>query len=289
MISVDTKMVMLLGNPLGQSFSTKMQNAGFRSCELDFEYLPVETTTDNLAQIVAGIRHMNIAGFGVTKPDKVAIMEHLDYIDEFAAKMGAVNTVVLQDDGSLKGYNTDGIGFMRSLKEQYGSDLSKCKFICLGAGGAARAICSSLAQEGVARITVSSLYDDEAKSLVEDINKNFAKVADMVAWEDKSALKLVADEADVIMNTTGVGMGGYVGQSPVDPSIFHSGMLAYDAAYNPAITKFLQDAKNCNCEILNGLGMLLYQGTAQFEMWTGHEAPTQVMKAVLEEAISNIG
>ena len=287
MITVHTKLVALLGTPLAQSLSTLMQNAAFRSCGLDYEYFPVETTEQSLAPIVAGIRHMNFAGFGVTKPDKVAVIKHLDELDEFAAKMGAVNTVVIGEGGKLKGYNTDGVGFLRSLGEHYAKPLSESIFVCLGAGGAARAICSSLAYRGAAKIIVSSLFDWESEQLVQDINANFAPVASMIPWGEQQALLHAAEPADMIINATGVGMGAHVGESPVDKAIFRPGMVAFDAAYNPSVTKFLADAADCGCTTFNGRGMLLYQGTAQFELWTGTQAPVDLMRQTLEECIGS--
>ena len=285
MITVKTKLIALLGNPLGQSLSAPMQNAAFRSAGLDYEYFPLETEGEALAHVVDGIRHMNFAGFGVTKPNKVAVLEYLDELDEFAHKMGAVNTVVKDENGKLKGYNTDGEGFQRSLAEHYKKPLSESTFVCLGAGGAARAICCSLAFNGAGKIIVSSMFDWESEQLVQDINSRFAPVASMVPWGDQQALFAASEPADMILNTTGVGMGAHVGESPVDKEIFRPGMMAFDAAYNPSVTRFLADAAEQGCETFNGLGMLLYQGTAQFEIWTGKPAPVELMRKTLQENI----
>jgi len=285
MISVDTKLIALLGDPLRQSLSTVMHNAAFRHCALDYEYFPVETGGKSLAAILQGIRNMNFTGFGVTKPDKIAVMEHLDEVDEFAAKMGAVNTVVVKKNGRLKGYNTDGEGFLRSLSEHYEKPLSQSVFMCIGAGGAARAIACSLAYKGAKRIIVCSLFDSDSEGLVREINNSFAPVARAMPWGDQKALREAARAADVMMNTTGVGMGAHIGESPVDKAVFKPGLLAFDAAYNPAETRFLTDAANEGCTTLNGLGMLLYQGAAQFEMWTGTKAPVDIMRRTLEKSI----
>ena len=285
MISIYTKLVALLGNPLGQSLSTKMQNAGFSHCGLDYVYFPLETTGESLPAIVKAIRYLNFAGFGVTKPDKVAVMAHLDELDDFAARMGAVNTVMVQPGGRLKGYNTDADGFIRSLRESWSGSFPESVFLCLGAGGAARAICCALAYNGAKRIIVSSLYDHESRELVDKVNGSFAPVAEMVPWADQERLMAAAKGADVILNTTGVGMGEHVGETPVDSAIFHPGMLAFDAAYTPPDPRFLQEARAAGCETLNGMGMLLYQGTKQFELWTGQKAPEDVMRKALEEAL----
>ena len=285
MINVETKLIALLGNPLGQSMSAKMQNAAFEARGVNFVYFPIETTEKTLPAIVQGIRCMNFAGFGVTKPDKVEVIKLLDRLDPFAEKMGAVNTAVVEKDGSLTGYNTDGVGFIRSLKECYKKSFKETKILCLGAGGAARAICCSLAYEGAGNIVVSSLFDTDSQGLIHDINSNFAPVSSYVPWADKQGIAAAAADADILINATGVGMGAHIGESPVDKAVFHKGMLAFDAAYNPAETKFLADAREAGCATRNGLGMLLYQGTAQFEMWTGKEAPVALMKGILEESI----
>ena len=287
MITVSTKLVALLGNPLAQSLSTLMQNAAFHSCGLDYEYFPIETTEQSLSTIVSAIRCMNFAGFGVTKPDKIAVISLLDELDEFAQKMGAVNTVVVDKRGRLKGYNTDGIGFLHSLNEHYAKPLSESIFVCLGAGGAARAICSSLAYQGASKIIISSLFDWESEQLVQDINTRFSPVATMIPWDQQAKLQREAEPADLILNATGVGMGAHVGESPVDKAIFHPGMTAFDAAYNPSVTRFLADAAECGCATFNGLGMLLYQGTAQFELWTGQPAPVDLMRQTLEQSIGS--
>lgn len=287
MITVYTKLIALLGNPLAQSLSTLMQNAAFRFCGLDYEYFPIETTEQSLSTIVSAIRCMNFAGFGVTKPDKISVIDYLDELDEFAQKMGAVNTVVIDKQGRLKGYNTDGIGFLRSLNEHYAKPLSESVFVCLGAGGAARAICSSLAYQGASKIIISSLFDWESEQLVQDINTRFSPVASMVPWDQQATLQKAAEPADLIINATGVGMGAHIGESPVDKAIFHPGMTAFDAAYNPSVTRFLADAEECGCTTFNGLGMLLYQGTAQFELWTGQPAPVDLMRQTLEQSIGS--
>ena len=285
MITVDTKLIALLGTPLSQSFSAKMQNTAFDACGLDYRYFPIECGPEALEAIVNGIRYMHFAGFGVTKPNKVEVIPYLDSLDEFARKMGAVNTVVVENGRKLKGYNTDGEGFLRSLNEHYDKSLSESKFICIGAGGAARAICCSLAYQGAGRRVVSSLYDWESKALVQDINEKFAQIASMVTWDKKEALEEEACQADVIINATGIGMGEHINETPVSKEIFHPGMTAFDAAYNPNITRFLTEAKEAGCKTFNGLGMLLYQGTAQFELWTGKKAPVELMHKTLKELV----
>lgn len=286
MITVNTKLIALLGNPLGQSLSAPMQNTAFEFNKLDFVYFPAETTEASLPHVVDGIRHMNFAGFGVTKPDKIRVMELLDELDPFAQKMGAVNTVIKDENGRLKGYNTDGYGFIRSFKETFSENAGKLRFLCIGAGGAARAICFALAEEGCKSFVLSSLFDHESTGLADDLKRFYGADIEVIPWGNEAELLKASLSVDVIMNATGVGMGAHIGESPVPKEIFRKEMIAFDAAYNPAETKFLEEARLCGCRTMNGLGMLLYQGVAQYEMWTGREAPVELMRETLLKCLN---
>ncbi len=147
MITVDTKLIGLLGKPLRQSFSPRMQNEAYQAAGLDYLYYPIEVENDHLGDVVNGLRYMNYCGFAVTKPNKIQVIQYLDELDPLAKKMGSVNTVV-NTDGKLKGYNTDGEGFVRSLLTQTNCCLNTSIFFCFGAGGAGRAMCSTLAYRG---------------------------------------------------------------------------------------------------------------------------------------------
>lgn len=285
MITVDTRLVALLGNPLRQSFSHVMQNAAFREHGVDFVYFPVETTEQSLPFVVNAIRHMNFAGCGVTKPDKVRIMPLLDKIDDLAAKIGAINTVV-KEEGKLVGYNTDGEGCVRSLRENMDIPIEEARFVCLGAGGSARAVCSTLAHYGAASIGVVDVNEAAAESLVRDINERFRPVAEHLVYGDRRTLQDRINNAHVVMNHTGVGMAATLEESPLPSTMWPRHVLAYDAIYNPAQTRFLRDARDAGCRTLNGLGMLVYQGALQFQMWTGREDPSAIMFAAIEDYLS---
>lgn len=283
MITVDTKLIALLGNPLRQSFSTQMQNAAYRAHHLDYEYFPLETTPETLKPVMEFVRCANFIGLGVTKPDKVRVMEYLDELDPLAERIGAVNTVLVTPEHKLRGYNTDGAGFLRSLQNHWSRPLSETAFFCLGAGGAGRAICVTLAAYGAKKLYISDLYEHSAYSLVEDINSMTAGIAELIAFEDKAEIQRAARSSQVIMNATGVGMAPKLEQSPVDSAVFHKDMLAFDATYNPEKTQFLKDAQQCGCQIFNGLEMLVYQGALQAQLWTGCEDTAQVMFKTLYE------
>ena len=175
-ITTDTKMITLLGTPLSQSFAARMQNRGYEAAGLNMLYFYTETDSEHLGDIVNGLRYMNFAGFAVTKPNKVKVMEYLDEKDPLCEKMGSCNTVVRTDDGRLIGYNTDGLGFHRSITEEGGIDIPSSTVFCIGAGGAGRAICSDLAYSGVKKLYITDAFEAASSSLVEDLKKNFAPV-----------------------------------------------------------------------------------------------------------------
>ena len=264
MVDINTKMITLIGTPLSQSFAARMQNAGYAAAGLNMLYFYTEADNEHLGDIVNGLRYMNFAGFAVTKPNKVKVLQYLDELDPLCAKMGASNTVVKTPEGKLVGYNTDGIGFYTSLTEEGGVKVDQSVFFCFGGGGAGRAICSVLAYKGARKIYITDAYEPCAKSLAEDINANFAPVAEFVPYGDYS--KLAA--CNVVINASGVGMGKSIGQSPLPKEYIQSSQFYFDACYNPDKTQFLLDAEEKGCKILNGLGMSLYQGVAQVELWT---------------------
>ena len=276
-VDINTKMIPLLGTPLSQSFAARMQNAGYEAAGLNMLYFYTETDNEHLGDIVNGLRYMNFAGFAVTKPNKVKVLEYLDELDPLCEKMGASNTVVKSADGKLVGYNTDGVGFYTSLTEEGGVQVDQSVFFCFGGGGAGRAICSILAYKGARKIYVTDAYEPCANSLVDDINNNFAPVAEYVPYGEYS--KLAA--CNVVINASGVGMGKSIGKSPLPKEYIQSSQFYFDACYNPERTQFLLDAEEKGCKVLNGLGMSLYQGVAQIELWTGKRAPVEAMRQEL--------
>ena len=274
--------VTLLGTPLSQSFAARMQNAAYAAMGEALRYTYTETDEKQLPAVVERLRGEDIPGFAVTKPNKVAVLPLLDELDPLCKKMGAANTVVRLPDGKLKGYNTDGIGFYTALTRETGMEVSGRTFFCVGAGGAGRAICSVLAHYGADCIYITDLRDTAAKALAEEICGKFAPVARFVPRGDWSGL----GDCDCIINASGVGMGESVGESPVPKELLRSDQLCFDACYNPARTQFLLDAQEQGCPVMNGLGMSLYQGVAQIELWTGREAPVEVMRQELLDIIS---
>ena len=209
-VDINTKMITLIGTPLSQSFAARMQNTGYEAAGLNMLYFYTEADKEHLGDIVNGIRYMNFAGFAVTKPNKVRVLRYLDELDPLCQKMGASNTVVKTPEGKLVGYNTDGVGFYTSLTQEGGVQVDQSVFFCFGGGGAGRAMCSILAYHGARKIYITDLFEPCAKSLVDDINNNFAPVAEFVHHGDFS--KLAA--CNVVLNASGIGMGQHIGESP---------------------------------------------------------------------------
>ena len=281
-IDINTKMITLLGKPLGQSYAAQMQNFGYDAAGLNMKYFYTETDDTHLSDIINGIRYMNFAGFAVTKPNKEKVLQYLDQLDPLCEKIGACNTVVRSEDGILKGYNTDAIGFYTAFTEQFSENIGDMTFFSIGAGGVARAICSILADHGAKKIYITDIYPESAEKLAADVNKHFSPIAEAVPYGDYSRL----EDCTVVLNNSGIGMGKSIGTSPVPKEYLTSNLICFDACYNPDKTQFLLDAEDVGCRILNGLNMSLYQGTAQIELWTGNEAPVEAMRQKLMDILS---
>lgn len=283
-VTVDTKLVALLGNPLRQSVSYLIQNRVYEELGLDYFYFPVELSrADQLESVIAGFRQMNFAGFAVTKPYKEQVIPYLDRLDCTAEKMGACNTVVVED-GCLVGYNTDGVGCTRSLREERGFDPAGSSVFSYGAGGAARAVLFQLAAEGAGQITVAAL-DGMGLRLAEDLNRCYPGLCCGVDMSRRDILSEKTGQADLVLNLTGLGMAPHLDETPVDPAWLRPGQLCYDAIYNPEKTRFLEDAERAGCRTLNGLGMVICQGLAQIELWTGVRANEEIMYRALSGAV----
>ncbi|MDW7672607.1 MAG: shikimate dehydrogenase [Bacillota bacterium] len=288
-VNIHTKMIALLGKPLSQSYAARMQNAAYRAAGINMLYFYSEVENDHLPDVLNGIRYMSFAGAAVTKPNKVEVMKYVDEVDPLCEKMNASNTLVLKD-GRFKAYNTDGIGFLRSLQEEAPEvELPQTTFFCLGSGGAGRAICSVLAFYGAKRIFIANRTMSKAQDLVNDINEKFAPVAELVDLEDLASLKEKIGESDVIMNNTGLGMAATADKTPVPKEFLKPEQLCFDATYNPAKTRFLLEAELVGCKILNGLGMSLFQGAEQIKLWSGQDAPVEVMREELFTILSHRG
>lgn len=281
-IDIDTRMITLIGTPLGQSFAARMQNAAYEAMGENMIYFYTEADSEHLEEIINGVRRMpSFAGCAVTKPNKVRVLKYLDELDPLCAKMGACNTVVKAEDGRLVGYNTDGMGFVRAMA-QAEFPLEGISIYCLGAGGAGRAICSAAAFSGAGKIYIADVDTESGRALARDINNRFAPVAEFVPAGNYERL----GECELVVNATGIGMGVTEGRSPLPVERIIPGRLYFDACYNPARTQFLRDAQEKGCPVMNGLDMSLYQGVSQIELWTGSDAPVDVMRQELMDILA---
>ena len=278
-IDTHTKLVGLLGQPLGHSLSPAMHNRAFRALGLNYCYLPIEVAAHDLATVAAGIARMNFAGYNVTIPHKVRIMDCLDAIDPLALAIGAVNTVTIENRRAT-GYNTDGVGFVQSLKAAGGLSAVGKSFLILGSGGAARAIAMTLAGAGAARILIANRTDEKARALARAVNRQGRACCEALDLEP-APLAAALHDTDILVNTTSVGMHPDTGQAPIDTSLLHRRLLVCDIVYNPRRTHLLEAARQKGCRIVQGHGMLVYQGAAGFQLWTGREPPAAEMFAAL--------
>ncbi|WP_216828996.1 shikimate dehydrogenase [Alkalihalobacterium elongatum] len=270
------KLFGLLGNPVSHSMSPRMHNDAFRSLNLDHHYHAFDVKVSNLESAVNGIRALDITGFNVTIPHKVEVMKYLDEVDEEAKLIGAVNTVV-NKDGRLIGYNTDGEGYLQSLQKITGEQLQHMKVLIIGAGGAARAVFTVLSRYGVPELHIANRTKEKAAILANECNCGNTNV--MVCSVEEAAMCL--DIYDLIINTTSVGMSPNIDQLPIDLGNLRVDSVVSDLIYNPLKTKFLQEAEAKGATILNGVGMFVGQGALAFEKWTGHSPDRSKMEKVV--------
>jgi shikimate dehydrogenase len=267
--TVSTKLVILLGNPLGHSISPPMHNRVFETLGMDYCYMPVEVNENNLKKVFSGLIRMNVAGFNVTIPHKIGIMELLDELDPLAATIGAVNTICVKD-GKTKGYNTDGEGFIQSLEEETKLSTRGKRFFLLGCGGAARAIAMTLAFDGAEKVIICNRTVAKAQALASEINEKIRTCAEVVEQTSKSQGQALLN-CDVLINCTSLGMHPREDVLPIDESLLLPHLIVADIVYNPLMTRLLKSAEEKGCTVAPGLGMLIYQGAAAFKLWTGIE------------------
>jgi shikimate dehydrogenase len=279
-ITGTTKLLGVMGNPVAHSLSPLMHNAALASLSLDYCYLALEIRPELLPQAVVGLKALGCQGFNVTIPYKEQIVASLDEVDDEALIIGAVNTVVNRE-GKLVGYNTDGRGFLRSLAEEWDLGLRGEQVVVLGAGGAARAIVAGLASAGASKITIANRNVERGLLLKADLEQHYpCKIAVVDLSEGKLDKELAASL--LVVQTTPVGMYPHAGDTPIiEPSRLWKDSYVYDIIFNPPETRFLLGAREQGCRTANGLGMLLHQGALSFEYWTGIEAPVKLMRQAL--------
>ena len=292
-IGVDTKLGAIIGTDIGHSKSPAMMNAAYEKLGLDAYYYPMNIKEEDFGDVIRGISKMNYMGLTITIPYKLEVMKYLDETDRTAEIIGAVNTIKITE-GKMKGFNTDGEGFVRGLEADKGVNVAESTFVVVGAGGVSRAIMTVLASRKAAaddagrepgipacekKIYLANRTMKRAEELCDKLNKLVCDCCVPVPLDETLAQYI--DKADVLVNATNVGMPPQQDMTPVDTAMLHSGMLVADVIYNPRKTKLLEAAEAMGCDIVNGQSLLLHQGKMAFNIWTGLEAPGDDMfKAV---------
>ncbi len=264
----------LIASPVGHTMSPAMHNAAFRALGLDYVYVPFLVAPADLPNALDGLRALNVRGFNVSIPHKVTCIPFLDGLDTLAEQIGAVNTVV-NNEGELRGYNTDAEGFLRSLTSR-DIPVARRNIVVVGAGGAARAVAYILAREG-AYLTVLNRTPAAAEGLAEMIEDDFGQRVPYFALEE-TALEKTLQDAHVLVNTTSVGMSPERDASPVPVRLLRSDLVVCDIVYNPVRTALLGAAEAAGAVTVSGVDMLAWQGALAFDLWTGVQAPFELMR-----------
>lgn len=283
-ITGHTELIGLMAYPIRHSSSPAMHNEAFAKLGLDYAYLAFEVDNDTLEDAVKGLRALKMKGSNVSMPNKAVVHKYLDKLSPAAEMCGAVNTIV-NEDGVLTGHITDGIGYMRALKDN-GIDVIGKKMTIVGAGGAATAVEIQAALDGVKEMSIFNIKDkfwENAENTVRKINENTQCKAVLYDLADLGKLKEEIADSYLFTNATGVGMKPLEGQTYIpDASFLRPDLIVTDVVYFPRETALLKMAKEVGCKTMNGLGMMLFQGSAAFELWTGQSMPIEYMKEILD-------
>jgi len=282
-ISGKTRVCALIGDPVEHSLSPCFQNAAFQHLNLDFVYVAFTVKAEDLGNAMRGVRSLGFHGLNVTMPHKISIIPYLDELDENAEKVGSVNTI-LNRNGRLIGYTTDGIGALNALKYNGVSPSGK-KIVILGAGGASRSVSFALIKEAKELVVLNRTVT-RAEKLASDLHSLMGEHK-KIRWGGltEENLRKELGDADILINATSVGMRPHEDEMPVDEDYLHPSLVVFDLVYNPVETKLLKKARSVGAKTLNGLNMLIHQGAASFEIWTGIKAPIHVMMKAAEEEL----
>lgn len=283
-ITGHTELIGLMAYPIRHSSSPAMHNEAFAYLGLDYAYLAFEVDNDTLEDAIKGLRALRMVGSNVSMPNKTVVHKYLDKLSPAAELCGAVNTIV-NNNGVLTGHITDGIGYMRALKDNNIDVIGK-KMTIVGSGGAATAIEVQAALDGVAEMSIFNIRDkfwDNAEATIRKINERTNCKVALYDLADLDKLKEEIASSYLFANATGMGMKPLEGQTYIpDKSFFRPDLIVTDVVYSPRETAMLKMAKEVGCKTMNGMGMMLFQGAAAFEMWTGKEMPIDHMKQVLD-------
>jgi shikimate dehydrogenase len=273
----------VLGDPVAHSLSPQIQNAALEACKIDMQYGRFQISPDDLGETLKLIRLLDFVGGNLTVPHKIAACAFVDEIEENAKRIGAINTIKMEK-AKLRGYNTDGRGFARAIRQEFAVDLRDLRVMILGAGGAARAIAFQCAKENCERLVIANRTVEKAKQLTEELRDYFAgpRVLGPVArlqgipWEE-SSIRFQIAHLDLIVNATPLGLNRS-DASPIAGRLLAPHLMIYDTVYGDSLTTFVSAAVEAGARAVNGLAMLLHQGALAFEIWFEREAPIEVMR-----------
>jgi shikimate dehydrogenase len=283
-ISAKTRTLAIFGHPVGHSLSPAMHNAAFEALGLDFVYVAHDVAPEHLPAAMSGIRALGYRGLSVTIPHKVAAMNLVDELDPIARSIGCINTVI-NDGGKLVGYNSDGMGALGALRSAH-ADPTGEEVLLLGSGGAARAIAMTLALEAPPkRLTIMGIDARELEQLATDLRALGRMPIETTALSPEN-LETCLPKVRLLLQTTPLGMAPLLDRSPVPAELLHRDLVVFDAVYTPRQTRFLREAARKGATTVLGVEMFLGQALVQFRLFTGHEPPTDVMRAVVESRLA---
>lgn len=279
MITGKTNVVGIIGNPIEHSMSPLMHNAAFKYLNMDYVYIPFLVDKNELGNAITGAKSLNIKGLNITIPYKTDVMKHLDSVDTTAELIGAVNTIKF-DENHVKGYNTDGIGAVNAIEEI--SSVKNKKIIVLGAGGAARAVSFQILLNGADKLVIANRTPENALDLQKNITEKLDADIECISLGKEIGNHLL--DADILINTTPIGMYPNIDQEPlIKSNMMHENLIVNDLVYNPLKTKLLSEAQKAGAIPLSGIKMLIYQGMESFRIWTGVNPPFDVFKNALDQ------
>lgn len=279
-INGHTRLYALIGSPVGHSGSPAMYNYSFEKLGINAAYLAFDTPLEKTKETVKALKALNVGGFNVTMPNKTAVAALVDRLSPAAEMVGACNTVVVEEDGSMTGHITDGTGFIRNLKE-HSVEIRGKRIVLLGTGGAATAIAVQAALDGASQLVIFNKRDDffaNGERTVEKIRNTVPAMENISIHDldDTALLERIIKESDLLINGTRAGMSPLEDVIPIPPEFLHKDLAVADVVYNPRETLLIKKAKEAGCAAaIGGIGMLLWQGAAAFQLFTGREMPAR--------------
>ncbi|MCX7766652.1 MAG: shikimate dehydrogenase [Candidatus Sumerlaeia bacterium] len=280
-----TKLVGLIGYNIQYTLSPPMHNAMFKAMNLDYAYVPLPVAPPYLKQAIAGIKALNFCGVNVTIPYKEKVIPYLDHLADEASLIGAVNTIKIERDGTLTGYNTDAYGFLKSLKEELNFSLRGKNVIIIGAGGAGKAIAVCSVLKKARQLVLVDIIPQRLKKLANMLKSIAGDTRIVFYLANSNELITALQNAHLIVNATPLGMKE-TDNPPVDLTMLNPRVVVFDAIYTQRITVTMRAALAAGCkQVTNGIGMLVHQGARSFEIWTGKKPDTTLMRTVVEKFI----